>query len=147
MARLVLVVVGVLIVASGGLSGAKVRADTVVAAGTIRSQSLIMPGDLVLVPGATPGALSDPADAVGMEAAVNLFPGRPIRPADLRLPAVIERNSIVTIRYVHGGLTVITEGRAMDRAAVGETLRVLNLSSRNTVTVTALAPGLASVGP
>jgi flagella basal body P-ring formation protein FlgA len=126
---------------------AQARADTVIAAGTIRGQSLIMASDVAVVEGDTPGALSSVADAIGMEAAVNLYAGRPIRPGDLRPPAVIERNSIVTIRYDHGGLVVVTDGRAMDRAATGEPLRVLNLSSRNTVTAIAAAPGLVTVGP
>lgn len=125
----------------------KLMAETVIAAGTIRGQSLIMASDVATVPGLTPGALSDPADAIGMEAAVNLYAGRPIRPGDLRPPAIIDRNAIVTIRYSHGALTIIAEGRAMDRAAEGEVLRVMNLSSRSTVTATATAPGLVIVGP
>jgi flagellar basal body P-ring formation protein FlgA len=125
---------------------AALRAETVIAAGTIRGQSLIMPTDIALVPGETPGALSDPQDAIGMEAAVNLYAGRPIRPGDLRQPAIIERNSLVTIRFAHGQLMIIAEGRAMDRAAAGEALRVMNLSSRTTVTATAAAPGLVTVG-
>lgn len=127
--------------------GGPIWADTVIAAGTIRGQSLIMATDIALVPGETPGAVSDPADAIGMEAAVHLYAGRPIRPGDLRPPAIIERNSLVTIRYAHGALIIIAEGRAMDRAAMGEPLRVLNLSSRNTVTAVAAAPGLVTVGP
>ena len=123
------------------------RADTVIAAGTIRGQTLIMPTDVALAEGATPGALSRLEEAIGMEAAVNLYAGRPIRPGDLRPPAIVERNALVTLRYDHGGLRVITEGRALDRAAEGESLRVLNLGSRNTVTAVAIAPGLVSVGP
>ena len=123
------------------------RADTVIAAGTIRGQSLIMPSDIAILPGTTPGALADPAEAVGMEAAVNLYAGRPIRPGDLRPPAIVERNALVTLRYDHGGLIVLTDGRALDRAARGEPLRVMNLTSRTTVTAIAAAPGLAIVGP
>lgn len=124
-----------------------VQAETVIANGTIRGQHMIGPNDVTLVDATTPGALDDLALAIGMEARVNLFPGRPIRPGDLRPPAIVERNDIVTLRFQHGGLLVITEGRAMDRAAEGEPLRVLNLSSRNTVTATATAPGLVTVGP
>lgn len=121
--------------------------ETVVAAGTIRGASLILPSDVATVEGTTPGALSDMGDAVGMEARVNLYPGRPIRPGDLRPPAIVERNEIVSLRYNHGGLLIMTEGRALDRAAQGESLRVINLSSRQTVTAVASAPGLVIVGP
>lgn len=126
---------------------APLAADTVIAAGTIRGQSVIMASDIALVPDDTPGALSDPAEAIGMEAAVHIYAGRPIRPGDLKPPAIIERNSLVTIRYAHGALMILAEGRALDRAALGEPLRVLNLTSRNSVTATAAAPGLVTVGP
>ena len=135
------------LILAAALAPGPAAADTVIAAGTIRGQSLIMPSDVALAPGDTPGALSDPADAVGMEAAVNLYAGRPIRPGDLRPPAIVERNALVTIRYDHHGLVVVTEGRALDRAAAGEALRVMNLSSRTTVTAVAAAPGLVTVGP
>jgi len=125
---------------------APASAETLVAAGPIRAMSLIGPSDLVLVEGDTPGALADPAEAVGMEARVNLYPGRPIRAADLQPPAVIERNDIITLQFNHGGLLIVTEGRAMDRAGVGERIRVINLSSRTTVTATVVSSGLAEVG-
>jgi flagella basal body P-ring formation protein FlgA len=82
-----------------------------------------------------------------MEARVNLYPGRPIRAGDLRAPAVIDRNEVVTLQYNAGGADLdLTEGRALDRAAEGERLRILNLSSRVTVTAVAIGPGLAEVG-
>jgi len=122
-------------------------ADTVVANGTIRSMSVIGPVDVRLVAGDTPGAILDLAAAIGMEARVNLYPGRPIRPGDLREPAVINRNEIITLQYDANGLLIVTEGRALDRAGIGERLRVLNLSSRTTVTATVQGAGLATVGP
>lgn len=122
-------------------------AETLVAAGTIRAQTVIGPADVVVVDAITPGALTRVEDAVGMEARVNLYPGRPVRPADLQPPAVIDRNQIITLRYENGGLLIVTEGRALDRAGIGDRLRVLNLESRNTVTGTVLGPALVAVGP
>jgi hypothetical protein len=82
---------------------APLRAETLVATTTIRGSSPIGPRDVALVPDIVPGALSDPAHAIGMEARVNLYPGRPIRADDLRPPAVIDRNDIVTLRFNAGG--------------------------------------------
>jgi flagella basal body P-ring formation protein FlgA len=130
----------------GLLPTAPALAETLVAATTIRGSAMIGPDDVALQPGTTPGALDSAADAVGMEARVNLYPGRPIRAADLRPPAVIDRNDIVTLQYRAGGISIVTEGRALDRAAGGERLRILNLSSRVTVTAVAIGPGLAEVG-
>lgn len=121
--------------------------ETVIAAGTIRGATMIGPADVAVIDGETPGALSDIYQAIGMEARINLYPGRPIRPGDLRPPAIVERNEIVSLRYNYGGLLVMTEGRALDRAAEGEALRVINLASRQTVTATATGPGLVTVGP
>jgi flagella basal body P-ring formation protein FlgA len=120
--------------------------DTLVAATTIRGSQTIGPADVAIQPGVTPGALNSPEDAVGMEARVNLYPGRPIRATDLRPPAVIGRNDVVTLHYSDGGISIVTEGRALDRAAAGERLRVLNLASRTTVTAVATGPGRADVG-
>lgn len=129
------------------LSGPVAAQETVVAAGTIRGATMIGPADVAIIEGETPGALSNMAEAIGMEARINLYPGRPIRAGDLRAPAIVERNEIVSIRYNYGGLLILTEGRAMDRAAEGDVLRVINLASRQTVTAVATAPGLVTVGP
>lgn len=142
MLRAVLIAVAIALAAIG-----PVPADTVVANGTIRVHAVLGPADITLAPEAVPGALTDPAEAIGMEARINLYPGRPLHPGDLRAPAVIDRNEIVTMRFDHGGLRIITDGRALDRAASGERVRVLNLSSRMTVTAVAAGPGLVIVGP
>lgn len=127
-------------------AAAPASAETLVAATTIRGGEVIAAGDVTVVPGETPGALRDPAEAVGLEARVNLYPGRPIRGGDVGPPAVIGRNEIVTLRYAQGTLSIVTEGRALDRAARGERLRILNLSSRSTVAAVAAGPGLAVIG-
>ena len=108
-------------------------ADTLVATRTIRPATPIGPADVALVAEVHPGALSDPADVLGMEARVALYPGRPIRPGDVGPAAVVERNGIVPLVFRRGGLTILAEGRALGRGAPGETVRVMNLSSRSTV--------------
>ncbi len=109
-------------------------AETVVAARTIRATAILGPGDVALIPADVPGALSDPAAAVGLEARVILHAGRPIRPGDLGPPALVERNGLVTLVYRAGGLAITAEGRALARGGAGDAVRVLNLASRSTVT-------------
>ena len=122
------------------------RADVVIAAGTIRSQQVIGPNDVTLASETVPGALSNLEDAIGREARINIYPGRPVRAGDLQEPALVERNELVTLQFSSGGLMIVTEGRSLDRAGLGDRLRVQNLASRSTVTGTVVGPGLVAVG-
>ena len=84
--------------------------------------------------------------AVGQEAKVALYPGRPILDSQLGAPALVERNAMVRMTYASGPLRIVTEGRALDRAGAGEPVRVMNLASRQTVTGTVAADGSIEVG-
>jgi len=121
-------------------------AETLVAARTIRSQAILTPADLTLVAKTIPGALGDVEEAVGLETRVVLYAGRPIRPGDVGPPAIIERNQIVTLLFRRGGLTIAAEARSLGRAGVGDVLRVMNLTSRTTVSGTVGADGTVTVG-
>ncbi|MDJ0825805.1 MAG: flagellar basal body P-ring formation chaperone FlgA [Rhodobacter sp.] len=121
-------------------------ADTVIAARTVRSQAILTAGDLALIDKTIPGALTDIADAVGLEARVVLYAGRPVRAGDVGPAAIIERNQIVTLLFRRGGLSIAAEARALGRAGVGDVLRVMNLASRSTVTGIVRSDGTVTVG-
>jgi flagella basal body P-ring formation protein FlgA len=108
--------------------------ESLVATRMIRARTLIAPEDLTLVSAELPGALSDPGQAVGLEARVAIYPGKPVLPGDLGPPTLVERNQVVTLVYLSGGLAISTEGRALARGAEGDEVRVMNLGSRNAVT-------------
>ena len=110
-----------------------VSAESVVATRTIRAKALIAPEDLTLVSAELSGALTDPQVAVGQEARVAIYAGKPVRPDDLGPPTLVERNQVVRLVYVTGGLAISTEGRALGRGSEGDDVRVMNLGSRNTV--------------
>ena len=120
-------------------------AEVLVAVRTIPAQTIIAAEDLAFKDAAGAGGLDDPAQLVGMEARVALFPGRPIRLADVGPPAVVERNALVKLVYETAGLTITTDGRALDRAGPGDLIRVMNLASRTTVTAQIDAMGVAHV--
>ena len=109
------------------------RADMVIATRTIRAQSVIIPDDVSVTDGEMTGIADDPAQVVGLEARRAIYAGRPIRLTDIGPPAVIERNQIVPIIFQKNGLQITAEGRSLSRAAPGERVRVMNMSSRNTV--------------
>lgn len=109
-------------------------ADVVVPTRTIRAREIIATEDLLVDPAAISGAIDDPRLVVGQEARVALYPGRAIQPGDIGPPTLVERNDLVTLTFRRGGLHIIAEGRALGRGAAGESVRAMNLSSRNTIT-------------
>ena len=63
---------------------------TLVATRSLRARTVVSPDDVALAPGATPGALTHPEDAIGMETRVAVYAGRPVMPGDLGPPALVE---------------------------------------------------------
>ncbi len=108
-------------------------ADVIVPTRTIRAQEIIGPADLLLKPGDNGGS-PRLSDLIGKEARVALYPGRAVQAHQVGPPTLIERNQIVPLIYLLGGLQIMTEGRALDRAGAGDYLRVMNLGSRATIT-------------
>ena len=112
---------------------APVVAETVVPTRPIRSNSILAASDLTLIPAEIAGAIKSIDQAVGLEARTTLYPGRASHPGDLGPAAVVDRNQIVTMIYENAGLTIIAEGRALDRAGPGERIRVMNIDSRSII--------------
>ena len=128
------------------LAAGAVLAQSVQPVRAIRAQTVLAPEDLTLVEEAVPGAVGAIELAIGQEARVALYPGRPILESQLGAPALVERNAMVRMTYIEGPLRIVTEGRALDRAAAGEPVRVMNLASRQTVTGTVAPDGSIEVG-
>jgi flagella basal body P-ring formation protein FlgA len=59
---------------------------------------------------------------------------------------VVERNQIVPISFLSGGLAIKAEGRALARGGVGDVIRVMNLQSRTTVSGQIAPDGQVLVG-
>ena len=113
--------------------GVEAPAETVVPTRTIRAAAIITDVDLRVIEGVTANGFSAPRDVIGQEARVTLYAGRPIRVDDIGPPALVDRNKIVTMRFEGGGLSISTEGRALERGGVGDRVRVMNLTSRSTL--------------
>jgi flagella basal body P-ring formation protein FlgA len=120
-------------------------ADMVVAAHTIRAQTLLSATDLAIQPGQMAGTVTNPNVLIGQEARVAIYAGRPIRLSDVGPPAIVERNQVVSLLFAQGVLSIATEGRALDRAGVGELVRVMNMSSRTTISGLVLPDGRIKV--
>lgn len=125
---------------------APAQADSLVAAHMIRANTIIGADDVTMIAKDIPGALSSPMDATGLETRVAIYPGRPVRAADLGPAARVERNQLVTLIYRNGPLSIAAEGRALARGGAGDAIRVMNLGSRGTVTGWVQADGTVIVG-
>ena len=125
--------------------GAPALAQSVMVVRPIRAGTALTADDLAFGEVEEADGFLDPRDVIGLEARVNLYPGRPVLTRDVGLPTVVERNAVVPLVYRSGGLTITLEGRALGRAGEGEAVRVMNLSSRNTVTGIATATGAVVV--
>lgn len=121
-------------------------AESVVATRTIRAKSVITAQDLTTVSAALPGALTDPAEALGLEARVAIYAGKPVRAGDLGPPALVDRNQLVSLVFLSGGLAISAEGRSLGRGSEGDLVQVMNLASRNTVTGRVGPDGAVYVG-
>ena len=105
-------------------------ADSVVATRAIQPKDMITEQDVTLVAMDIPGAMTDPALVIGQEARVAIFAGRAVKSADLARATLVERNALVSMEFVLGGLEIVTEGRALDRGAEGDVIDIMNISSR-----------------
>jgi flagella basal body P-ring formation protein FlgA len=115
---------------------AEALADAVIIVRTIVAGQVIAAADVTTVPDDLEAAVSTPAAAIGLAAAGTLYPGDVLRPSDLVAPVAIRRNAVITLVFQGGGLTIATQGRALDDGVSGAAIRVMNLSSRAIVTGT-----------
>jgi len=125
------------------------QAEILVPNRTIRPQTVITADALDRSDTIAAGALQDLHEVVGLEARVTLYPGRPIRAADLGPAALIVRNQTIVLTFRSGPLTIQTAGRALDRGGAGDSVRAINLASKTTLYGTVAADGtlIVSTGP
>lgn len=116
------------------MSPISAQAEIVVSRRTIRAKEIISAADLEIKNQVVPNAVVNPEFLIGQEARVALYPGRPIREGDVGPPAIVGRNDLVVLVFDRQPLSITAEGRALGRGAAGDRIRVMNLSSRTTVT-------------
>lgn len=122
-------------------------ADSVVPTRTIRPNMIISETDVILRTDLQTGGYTRLDDVIGQEARVALYPGRPFGVDDIGPPAVVSRNQLVRLTFHSNGLEITTEGRALERGASGDRIRIMNLSSRATLTGWVQADGSIIVRP
>ncbi|MFA8386169.1 MAG: flagellar basal body P-ring formation chaperone FlgA [Pelagibaca sp.] len=84
-------------------------------------------------------------DLVGKEVRRTLLPGRPVPGGSIQEPRAVLRGEKVKISYSHKGLDLSATGRALEDGALGNVVRVVNLSSNRTISAAVAGPGLVTV--
>ncbi len=104
--------------------------------------------DYVTMPaaGLTKGLVLDPGQLAGKAAKRTLHADRAVRAVDLMAPILVARNSNVAMIYVVGTLQITARGRALADAGKGDTIPVLNTSSKKTVEAVVLDANTVAVG-
>ena len=101
---------------------------------------------LSMIPyGQAKGALTDPALATGATLKTNLGPGDPIRDRNLTKSIMVRRGEVVTIVAQQGTLKVTASGQAKQDGALGDTITIMNLNSKKTVTGKIIGPSLVEI--
>lgn len=105
---------------------------------------VIRAGDLVTPDNVQPeaGDLSEDDKAMfGKQVRRTVYVGKAITPSNTHAPFLVKRNQAVTVKYVSGGLEITLSGRAMESAAVGDPVTIMNTSSRELINGTVTSEG------
>ena len=79
-------------------------------------------------------AITDPKQLIGMTARRPLRAEQMLRLPDVSMAAAIKRGSIVTLIVATDAMTLTTQGRALEDAALGQPIRVVNTMSNKQLT-------------
>jgi flagella basal body P-ring formation protein FlgA len=91
------------------------------------------------------GALTESKQALGLSTRHRLRPGQVIQPGDLAQQDLIERGALVTIVAESGQIKVTAPGQARRGGCAGESIAVLNLSSKKVIMATVVDEQTVSV--
>src|SRR5579863_3595422 len=83
--------------------------------------------------------------AVGMQMRKGMHAGQPLRTADLGKPDLVQRDDNVTLIYEAAGLYLTVRGKAVDAGTEGDTVTVLNLQSKRTISGTVIGRAQVAV--
>ncbi|MDN3274799.1 flagellar basal body P-ring formation chaperone FlgA [Frankia sp. RB7] len=92
-----------------------------------------------------PGEAATRDRTVGMQLRRPMRAGTPIRVADIVKPEFVSRDQSVTVIYQVPGIYLTTRGKAIESGAEGDTVSVLNLQTKRTLTGVVTARGQVTV--
>jgi len=118
-------------------------------ASALPAGTVLGPEDIVMRPvpvrHADAAGFADPAALVGKALKRQSREGVVVKATDVAEPQVIARNDLVTVYFRSGPMTLTVKGQALNAAALGEPVEVINLMSKRVVSTTAIASGAVEV--
>jgi flagella basal body P-ring formation protein FlgA len=91
-------------------------------------------------------SLTDAQQVVGHMAKRPLKAGQVLRSSDLALAPAVKKNDLVRVVVQTGQMTLSVQGKVLQDAAIGQTVRVLNVTSNRQLSGTVLDGGTVAVG-
>lgn len=111
--------------------------------------TILTPADIEMRPvplrNAETGGIATLDQLVGKQLTRQSRSGLMLRPTDVTEPRVVERNALVTVILRNGPMTLTVKGQALNGAAVGQPVQVLNSTSKKILTGMALAGGVVEI--
>ncbi len=86
-------------------------------------------------------------DAIGMQARRQIPAGQPLVLSELARPAMVQKNATVLMLLDSPGIALTAQGQAMETAAIGERIRVLNPVSRAVIEAEVIGPDRVRIAP
>ncbi|MBR0680759.1 flagellar basal body P-ring formation protein FlgA [Roseomonas eburnea] len=146
-----------LVVAAEGMPTQRLRiagralptVPVVLAARRIAVGEVVRPGDIeerrIRAERVRPGTAQRAEEVIGRQMRRPIGTDLPFMLVDLVAPVVVAKNQPVLMLLEAPGLALTAQGRAMEAAALGEVLPVMNLASRSVVEAEAIGPGRVRV--
>jgi flagella basal body P-ring formation protein FlgA len=89
----------------------------------------------------------NPAQAVGLAVRRQAMPGQPLLLSELGRLAAVQKGARVTMQLQAPGLTLLAQGEALESGGVGDTIQVLNPTSRAVVDAEVISSDRVRVAP
>ena len=91
-------------------------------------------------------SLTDAEQLVGRMAKRPLKAGQILRQSDVAMSPVIHKNDLIRLVVQTGQMTLSVQGKALQDAALGQTVRVVNVNSNRQLSGTVIDAGTVAVG-
>lgn len=114
-----------------------VEASLVAASHEIERGTVLSPSDVIMrkglfAPKEVSTAITSPQQVVGMTAKRRITAGSIISPRMVKETILVKRGDLVTVRVKAGDIVITAKGKAMRSGALGDEIRVQNLSTGRT---------------